>query len=253
MFQIKNGFSTYADQINHMMRGYSLINTPVVDVSDIGNCYDHLEQILSIRLVPVTFVKGDTNVDKVMSYQKINFMESLQQIALTYRGWKTIDFNHLRDTLLDYFLLDGDVKANEVLGRMHNIEYVFTSTKKPNVQHRDKMYGLGATNLIEALEINPDDDILFQIQQAETNGDEERAYLLKNIHMISTELDITVDHDDTNALQRRISILNKRLEELKSSSPQRHRSHFDKKHTERTNKTTSVEQQREKAMKEIFE
>lgn len=247
---ITAGFETYEQKIKDMMRGYSLINTPIIDADDIGNCFDHLESIISIRLVPAAFVKGEIEVDKVMPYQKQQFIASLQNIAIYYRGWKTIDTYHLRDLLLDYFMIQNDSKTRETLKITHNIEFVLTSTLNYHNNSNSKMDNLGATNLNEREIGTPEDDILMQIKQAETHGEDEKARILRTIHMLNTELDITVDYEETQRLSRRINILTRRLNEF-STSP----SLFKriKQNTNDKSSAISLERQKNKDIREIFD
>lgn len=205
-----------------------------------------------MKLAPISYIKGESEADKVMPYQRIHFMDVLKQISIYYRGWKTLDINHLRDVLLDYFLLHGNTQANELLGFTHQVEFALISTKPPiNHQNNPLIDSLGATNLREAIEMHPDDDILMQIKHAETNGEEEKAHLLKNIHMISTELDITVDHEDAKLLQRKLSILQKRLSDLRSTSPARGPI-MERRRSDAASKMGSLEIHRDKGLREIF-
>jgi hypothetical protein len=214
---ITAGFETYKDKIKDMMCGYSLINTPIINADDIGNCYDHLEQTISLRLVPAGFVKGEIEVDKVMPYQKQQFISSLHQIAIHYRGWKTIDISQLRDLLLDYFSLQNDAQSRKQLKGIHNIEYILTSTRNYRNHSNAKMGEPGAAELREAAFGWHEDDIQMQIKQAEANGEEEKARILGNIFILNAELDMTVEHKTAQLLNRKINILRKRLSDLNSS------------------------------------
>lgn len=250
---ITAGFESYEDKIKDMMRGYSLINTPIIDADDIGNWFDHLERIISIRLVPAAFVKGEIEVDKVMPYQKQQFIASLQNIAIFYRGWKTIDTYHFRDLLLDYFMIQNDAQTRETLKATHNIEFVLTSTLNYHNNSNAKMDILGATNLNERDLGSPEDDILMQIKEAETHGDDEKARILRNIHMLNTELDITVDYEETQRLSRRINILTRRLNEFNSSPSLFKHIKLNKKNIDGSSSPKSLERQRNKDLREIFE
>lgn len=74
---ITTGFKVHETKIKDFMRAYSLISTPIIETDDIGNCFDHIENLLDIKLVPSSYIKGETEVNKVMSYHKQQFIETL--------------------------------------------------------------------------------------------------------------------------------------------------------------------------------
>ena len=129
-----------------------------------------------------------------MPYQKQQFMEQLKWIAINYRSWKTLDFNHIRDVLLDYFRIEDSYASNtSPIGKPLAVEYVFASTKIPYGVKDFITTELGATNLKDALRDNNDHNILMEIDEASTFGDDEKVRILKDIQALTIELDITED------------------------------------------------------------
>lgn len=121
-------------------------------------------------------------------------MEQLKWIAINYRSWKTLDFNHIRDVLLDYFRIEDSYASNtSPIGKPHAVEYVFASTKIPYGVKDFITTELGATNLKDALRDNNDHNILMEIDEASTFGDDEKVRILKDIQALTIELDITED------------------------------------------------------------
>ena len=53
---ITKGFAEHEGDIKNLMRAYSLISTPVINVDDIGNCFDHIEHLFDIKLVPASYI-----------------------------------------------------------------------------------------------------------------------------------------------------------------------------------------------------
>ena len=214
------GFESEESKIKELMRGYSLINAPVIDAEDIGNCYDHVEELIQVRLVPAAYIKGTIEVDKVMPYQKQQFMDRLKWIALNYRGWKTLDFNHFRDVLLDYFRIEDSYNSSKsIVNGFHAIEYVLASTKTIQESKDIKYAELGATNLREALKDNNEGDILMEIEEANAFGNDEKVRILKEIQALTTELELTDDSNEIKIIRRKLSTLRNRLSTLSNISP----------------------------------
>ncbi|CAI2384463.1 unnamed protein product [Moneuplotes crassus] len=244
---ITQGFEHHEEKIKHLLRGYSILNTPVINVIDIGNCFDSLEEILSIRLVPAAFIRGEIEVDKVLPFQQQQFYQSLESLASRYRGQKTLDINAFRDIIIDYLSIEGDEQANKKLGYYHRVDYVFTPTMKHNSSYNPITAELGATHPREGIELGEEDELQNMINQAEMEDDQEKLMLLRDLYTLNTELSISNNSQERVKIKRKIDMLKKRIYEPRERSPKQ-----DIIRKKMDDAIANQEKQKEKEIKEIF-
>ncbi|CAI2383555.1 unnamed protein product [Moneuplotes crassus] len=244
---ITQGFFHHEEKIKQLFRGYSFLNTPVVGVNDIGNCFDGLEEILSIRLVPISFARGETESDKVLPFQKQHFYQTLEHLASKYRGQRSLDTNAFRDILVDYLTIEGNEEVNKKLGYNLRVDYLFVSTMKKTAAFDPKITDLEPTHPEDAMSFIEEEDLQMMMRQAEMEGNQEKLLLLRDLYTLNTEFGISENNDERSKIRRKIELLKKRIDASQERTP-------SKKTLRKKLRETplNTQKQRIKDLKEIF-